>query len=432
MNTAIALPVIEDSEDWDITLSQGQQDAYDAVFSFLMSKEQDIFVLRGFAGTGKSTLVKKIFHDLPKVRKMDKLLGGTSVLNMNIQLTATTNKAAEALEYITGYSVVTTHSFLGIIPLKDYSTGKSELGVKRGAEKIHNTIIVIDEASFVDRDMLSLIIRQTVNCKILFIGDPAQLAPIKANSTPVFDASFPSISLTEVLRQAKGNPIIELATAFRETVTSGKFFSFSPDDNHIIHLSGHDFEQAVIQEFNRPDWKYTSSKVLAWTNARVVEYNHAIRNIVQGAPQLQVGDYAVSNQYVSGTYKIKTDQLVYISQITPSIRRTAVGEIAGFDIELDHVSQVFMPASLEEKKELLKAAKDKSNFSLVKVISEEWVDLRAAYACTINKSQGSTYDTVFIDLSDIKRCNSGNQIARMLYVAVSRARHKVIFTGDFV
>jgi ATP-dependent exoDNAse (exonuclease V) alpha subunit len=58
--------------------------------------------------------------------------------------------------------------------------------------------------------------------------------------------------------------------------------------------------------------------------------------------------------------------------------------------------------------------------------------LRAAYAQTINKSQGSTYDRVFIDLDDLARCSSGDQLARMLYVGFSRARHQVFLTGDLV
>lgn len=52
------------------------------------------------------------------------------------------------------------------------------------------------------------------------------------------------------------------------------------------------------------------------------------------------------------------------------------------------------------------------------------------YASTVNKSQGSTYDTVYIDLNDIGKCRDKDQVRRMLYVAVSRARHKVVFTGD--
>ena len=65
-------------------------------------------------------------------------------------------------------------------------------------------------------------------------------------------------------------------------------------------------------------------------------------------------------------------------------------------------------------------------------MDNNWIDLRAAYASTINKAQGSTYKTVFIDLDDIKRCNSGDQIARMMYVGVSRASQRVWLTGDLV
>jgi ATP-dependent exoDNAse (exonuclease V) alpha subunit len=65
-------------------------------------------------------------------------------------------------------------------------------------------------------------------------------------------------------------------------------------------------------------------------------------------------------------------------------------------------------------------------------IDQSWIDLRAAYAQTINKSQGSTYDKVFIDLDNVSRCHVGDQIARMMYVGVSRARSQVIFTGDLV
>ena len=71
-------------------------------------------------------------------------------------------------------------------------------------------------------------------------------------------------------------------------------------------------------------------------------------------------------------------------------------------------------------------------FDVVEEAENRWVDLRAAYACTVNKSQGSTFDKVFIDIDDIARCNNGEQIARLMYVAVSRARNTVYLTGDFV
>ena len=91
-----------------------------------------------------------------------------------------------------------------------------------------------------------------------------------------------------------------------------------------------------------------------------------------------------------------------------------------------------MPNHLADKNKRLKEAKANNEISVIAQIETEWIDLRAAYACTINKAQGSTFDRVFIDLDDIRRCNSGDQIARMLYVGVSRARHQVFLTGDLV
>ena len=64
------------------------------------------------------------------------------------------------------------------------------------------------------------------------------------------------------------------------------------------------------------------------------------------------------------------------------------------------------------------------------MIENHYVDLRLAYASTVNKAQGSTYDNVYIDLNDIGKCYDKDQVRRMLYVALSRARHKAVFTGD--
>lgn len=91
-----------------------------------------------------------------------------------------------------------------------------------------------------------------------------------------------------------------------------------------------------------------------------------------------------------------------------------------------------MPDTYKDHAAALKAATAEGRYGAAREIANSWIDLRAAYACTINKSQGSTYDKVFIDLDDIRKCNSGEQIARMLYVAVSRARFHVYFTGDLV
>ena len=276
---------------------------------------------------------------------------------------------------------------------------------------------------------MGLIHDWTNNCKIVFIGDPAQLTPIESRTTCVWEQKYPVAHLDEVVRQADGNPIIDLATSFRDTVGTGEFFSFTPDGVHVDHMSRDKFDAKIIEEFSRVGRDHNDAKVLAWTNKTVIGYNQAIRGVVQGVPELQVGDYAICNKYISNAKcLVKTDATVLITKFDPA---TDHG-VTGFKVEMDKRHSAFLPASLEAKKAAIKAAKTEENFARLAYIESNWIDLRAAYACTINKSQGSTYDIAFIDLDDIKKCNSANQIARMLYVAVSRARLHVFLTGDLV
>ena len=413
----------------DIVLSDGQQAALEKFTSFLMSPMETTFVLCGYAGTGKSTLVKVLLNRLPKLLQMIRLLN-YNLPDWDVQLTATTNKAAEALQGITGQEVLTIHSYLGLRVQTDWTTRETSLHGTNRLPPQEGVIVFIDEASYIDSELLGYIFKRIGKCKVVFMGDPAQLSPVKSRGTPVFDAGFPTAMLTEVLRQAEGSPIIELATKFRETVSSGEFFQFKPDGQHIQYLERDAFEQQILAEFTREDWKYSDSKVLAWTNRAVIAYNHGIRDRAKGSPVFAAGDYAICNHYVQGTNRaIKTDQLVLITRVSQVVEQQGV---KGRWYTVDGAYDFFMPNSLEDWKNVVKRLKAAGEFSTLDRMERTWIDLRAAYACTINKSQGSTYDRVFIDLDDIARCNSGDQIARMLYVAVSRARHQVFLTGDLV
>lgn len=409
-----------------IILTQDQQAAQDALNRFMVDSVETVFVLSGYSGTGKSSMVKVFLDQLPGFMKAAQLVS-PGLKEYEVVLTATTNKAAESFSSLTNRGVATIHSYLGLRVQTDYQTGVTTLIPKSAVQK-EGVVLFIDEASYVDKQLLGLIFKLTKNCKIIFLGDPAQLTPVKSQGTPVFDANFTGAHLSQIVRQAEGNPIVELSTKFRETVTSGEFFSFTPDGHAIKYLPRDDFNQAIEAEFTRPDWRYQDSKILAWTNKCVIGYNHAVRDRVKGSPDFQVGDYAVSNQFVNaGRQSLKTDQMVCITDISPD---TAVYGVPGNHYTLDNQIVVFGPKSLADKNALIKKARAEGNFSQAEVADSQWVDLRAAYSCTVNKAQGSTFDRVFVDLDDIRRCSSGDQIARMLYVGVSRARHAVFLTGD--
>lgn len=412
-----------------LVLTSDQQKALEAFHAFLLDPIEQVFVLSGYSGCGKSTLVRTLLDALPNWFKMVRTINPAYKAPM-IELTATTNKAAETLGNITGHPAGTIHSFLGLRVNTDYRTNTTTLTPRKGQDIKEGYLLFIDEASYVDRQLLDLIFKMTRNCKIVFIGDPAQLTPVKSTSTPVFDANFSGAALTEVVRQAAGNPIVDLSTKFRHTVNTGEFFSFKPDGNSVVYLDRDDFNKAIEDEFTRPDWRYQDSKILGWTNKCVIGYNHYVRNLAKGDPHFAVSDYAVCNSFISINGKtIKTDQLVQITGISDPVLHCSV---LGKWIVIDDSLTAFMPDSLAEKNARIKQARANNEISLVAEIESQWIDLRAAYACTINKAQGSTYDRVFVDLDDIRRCNSGDQIARMLYVGVSRARHRVFLTGDLV
>lgn len=412
----------------DLVLSEDQARAKSAFVDFLLDPHERVFVLKGYSGTGKSTLTGHLIETVPNIFKTARHIN-PSFKEYDIDLTATTNKAAENLAFISGMTVSTIHSYLGLMIRKDFKTEETFLSRKKNSPDLYRKLLFIDEASFIDRDLLKYIFQIMKDSKIVFMGDPAQLTPVKSGSTPVFEAKWPGAELTQVMRQAEGNPIMDLSTKFRHTVHSGEFFSFTPDGHHIRHVSREEFNNLVAQEFGRPDWKFRDSKLLGWTNKCVINYNHAIREHVGGTPEFQVGDYAICNSFVSTQGKsLKTDQMVCITSISGPVLDS---DVWGRFYTLDGNIMLFMPNSLADRIARIKRAKAEEDVYLLEAIDRSWVDLRAAYACTINKSQGSTFDKVFIDLDDISRCNSGDMIARMLYVGVSRARHHVVFTGDF-
>lgn len=414
-----------------LTLTNDQQRAYNQLISFLADKNEPVFVLSGYAGTGKSTMIRHVLDNVDTTMAALRLID-PKLPHYTVELTATTNKAADNLSQITGKNVSTIHSFLSLIVHTDYTTGKSRL-IKKNSNAVSNKLLFIDEASYIDSQLLDHIFKILVNCKIVFFGDPAQLVPVKYKSAPVFQANFTGAQLTEVIRQEKGNPVLDLATQFRQTVTSGEFFKFKADSHYVQHLSRDAFNEALIKEFTEPNWTGNQSKILAWTNKTVEKYNKEIYVLCKGSQKFQVGDYVQNNKYyvaMGSKPSFKTDEMVYISSVGEHEERHGVwGHTYGLNNEYTHA---FCPDNIQDKEKALKQLYATNDFDAVRAIEESWIDLRSVYACTINKSQGSTYDRVFIDLDDLKKCNSGEQIARLLYVGVSRAKHQCIFTGDLV
>lgn len=423
-----------------ITLSDDQANAERAYIAFLTTPVNDpggrAMIISGYAGTGKSTLVKHLLDNTSLYAKTIQLLNPT-YSSPQMVLTATTNKAAQALWEATGRSVNTIHSTLGLRVNTDYRTNTTSLTRTKRSHNLYKEIfpdalVVIDEASFIDSSLLNEIFQLLPTQKIVFIGDPAQLTPVKASGIPpVFKCDFPTVRLTQVVRQMAGNPIIELASKFRNTVESGQFFQFTPDNNHIKVLSRDAFNQEILNDFSHPNWNPSTSRVLSWTNKTAIHYGAMVTEYLTGTYSIKVGDRLnVNSAVMNDSFRLKTDEIVEVLKVEPSTEHGVSGDWVWVADTYGSNSCVFVPHNRADRKALEKTLRDAMDFDAIRDIDETWADLRPIYSSTINKAQGSTYDRVFIDLNDIRKCTSGDQLARLMYVAVSRAKHQVYLTGD--
>jgi exodeoxyribonuclease V len=149
----------------EITLTEDQAKALDSFHKFLIDPVEQVFVLRGYSGCGKSTLVKVLIDRIPDFFRVAKLLD-PNIKEYEIELTATTNKAAENLSQITGHGAGTIHSFLELRVNTDYRTNVTTLTPRSQVQK-EGYLLFVDEASYIDKQLMRWIFRLTLNCRML-------------------------------------------------------------------------------------------------------------------------------------------------------------------------------------------------------------------------------------------------------------------------
>lgn len=416
-------------------LSQCQQQAADAFLDFMLDPNKREMVISGFAGTGKSTLLKHLLKSVKGQMQLISMINGSPSKYMDIHVTATTNQAAKVIAEMVCTQPQTIHSLLELRLVNDFSSGKQKLVRNKGASIVRDSLIVIDEAGFVDRDLLDKIRKFTLNCKILFIGDPYQtLVNTGKGVAAVFDGSIQQSELKQVVRNQ--GPIEQAADAYRKAVFTGKFPNLELDPNGPVKLvDGAEFQNQInqhFQEFN-PD-----CKILAWTNDRVIQYNSYVRNeLQQHNPDIfpYLHEHLITNKtIITNNGAIPTDGYCMVTAImndeTMYYPDVWDKEIEGTWVELNNIANIWVPKNPSESMHFQKLAAKQKNWLKYFMAKDHWADLRPVHASTVHKSQGSTFDKVFIDLSDIGRCNIPSDVARMLYVAISRARHEVFLYGQ--
>ncbi len=405
-------------------LTSCQERASKQFMSFLCTPAKHM-VISGPPGVGKTFMLNHMIDMLPSTRRITTIMGAEPL--SNVAITATTNKAAEVLQQrFPSRNVTTIHSKLGLTVRDDYKTGKTYTAKSKSFTPLSDTLVLMDESSMADTQLLKIIEEGTGrNCKIVFVGDHCQLAPVSEKISPVFNSGFITSYLNTQMRTNNSPALTLLNEQLRQTVETGVFRPIIPVPGVIDFVDDDTMRELMQTHFVLQETP--GHKILAYTNGCVQDYNNYIRTKKNLPSLIQVGDTVVSNNSVEvgekRTVIEKTYNVYHVSQIYHD------DVIPYYNVDIGIGVFVRQPVNYADVQRLSRYYADQKDWINYFHIKNNFSDLRFAYASTVHKSQGSTFHTVYIDINDLCVCRDLNQLARMLYVAVSRATTRVVFYG---
>ncbi|MEA3504898.1 MAG: AAA family ATPase [Bacteroidota bacterium] len=445
------------------TPTEDQERTIKLLTDFIYSgSSDDLFLLKGYAGTGKTTLVSTLIQILPKI-------------GMKSALLAPTGRAAKVLANYSKQSANTIHKKIYFFN----STADGSMRLKLGTNKHKKTIFFIDEASMIPDnntagnfsqhsllDDLVNYVYQGENCKIILIGDTAQLPPVGLDISPALDIDYLRASfsldiihdeLTEVVRQERSSGILTNATSIREKLLYGDFelpLFKTKEAPHFHRITGSDFEEILNDTFNMnaPE----DSVIITRSNKRANSYNNEIRNrILYKHEEISAGDYimVVKNNYFwlpedSKTGFIANGDIAEILKVSnieelygyrfanATIRLIDYPDEENLEVKLliDTISSETPSLSYNENKKLYNTVmEDYKDIPQKKKRMEELkknpyfnaLQIKFSYALTCHKTQGGQWKNVFIDQGYFKEDMLGTEYLRWLYTAITRATENV-------
>lgn len=417
-------------------LNAGQQEAADAFFDFLVSDAKH-FIISGPGGVGKTFLMGHLIDNvIPRYQDTCNILGIKCKYD-NVVMCATTNKAAEVLSIATNRPCETVHKYMNLTIKENFSTGQVQLIRTKTWQPKYNTVIFVDEASMIDSPLLKEINEGTIHCKIVFVGDHCQLPPVKEALSPVFKKATDFYNLTEPMRNSGQPALVNICTQLRATVETGEFQPIKIVPGVIDHITD---LSVLAKEIDSYFLQQTvGSRILAYTNDAVVEYNNYIRGLRGLNEHIVVGEILVNNNAVrhSDGSMISVEEELEVLRIGDS-EMIAIDEETDLEVRrCDLVSRyatylgVPVPVDRQYHQDLIKYFVSKKEWQKKFHLQGTYPDLRPRDAATIHKAQGSSYDTVFIDLDNLSRmCRRPDLVARLLYVGFTRARNRIVLYGE--
>lgn len=427
-----------------------------AMVGFLYSPDPYCaFMLCGYAGTGKTSLVSALIKVAPQ-------------LDLKTQLLAPTGRAAKVLSSYSGQHACTIHKRI-------YATVVDSMGNYRMARmqnKASYTLYIVDEASMIGNDRMasgrSLLedlvdyVLEGHQCRVMFIGDSAQLPPVGMDESPALDMDwlacttplhFQRCEMKEVVRQQSTSGILSNATAVRQAIGGDSVLGLAFRQKGFLdfcRLDGADLEEILFQLYD--DYPADEVVIVTRSNKRANRFNNAIRNrILFREEEINAGDLlmVVRNNYywadpASEMGFIANGDLVEVLSVRHYV------ELYGFhfvDASLRFVDYPNQP-TLECKliletlhSEAPSLTEDESHRLFANVMDDytdipsrrdRMVEMRRnpyynalqvkyAYALTCHKTQGGQWAQVIVDQGFLPDAGVDHAYLRWLYTAMTRA-----------
>lgn len=280
-----------DIDDEAIALTAEQIAALDALNEFVHSTEK-LYLLTGYAGTGKTTLLQIFVQGLREQGD-----------DRTIVLSAFSNKATKVLarmadQWQLEIDAMTCCKLLGLRPVVNEDTGNQEFQLDRqqGSQVDRYRLIIVDECSMVNEELWRLLVSAVSNLygstQILFVGDSAQLPPVNESESACFREILHKSELTEVVRY--GGAIGVIAEDIRRNLERDRFPRFQSDTNHdqtegCFVLPRPAWERLMLRAFTSDAYQINPDQVraLAYTNRRVMQLNQKIRRAIYGPTALR-------------------------------------------------------------------------------------------------------------------------------------------------
>lgn len=447
----------------DLVLNEEQVCAMERIVSFIDSPGWGCMTLMGFAGTGKTTLMGLV-HDI-------------YYFGRPVQFSATTHKAAGVLKGRVGERVFTVNSLFGIMVEQDFDADNFDVSVKKrtdGDSKLRrNGVVVIDEASMLSEENFHDVMDKAEEycLKVLFVGDPAQLAPVGEDDVSVvFRSGGEEPAVLRKIERTGDNGILGESMLVRNTG------EWSREDSHgvrFVAASGGGAAEVFRERIPGLESDPNFFRVLSYTNKNVEAVNTAVRRMlgrdgvpVEGEPMMGYSNWGYDPgrrecpyRFVNSEgYKVVEDlgwdeqdvsELGLEDGLVMKARRIVLADSLGLRTEVPFIDVKSDPENLRaarvlahRKKELWQrwregGRKDGKLIARIGEIDEmlfvndgirdglgfllqaKVIDF--GYAHTIHKSQGSTFRHVLINDPDIMCCTDGRTRRQLRYVAVTRA-----------